>query len=83
MQPIFRFIENNFAAFFLFFLIWTIAWMAFFLWRRARTGPKFPRLTDVTVLFRERFASGASHLSSITRLGGAQNCLTVILTDSE
>ncbi len=83
MQQAFRFIENNFAILFLFALAWTFAWMAYFLWRRSKTGPKFPPVGEVTVLFRERFASGASHLSWMTRLGGASNCLSVILTDSE
>ena len=82
-MQIFRFIENNFAIIFLFALTWTVAWMVYLLWRRSQTGPKFPPLADVTVLFRERFASGASHLSWITRIGGAQNCLSVTLTDSE
>jgi hypothetical protein len=83
MRLIFHFIQNNFFIFLALALIWTIAWMAYFLWRRSRTGPQFPSLDQVTVLFRERFASGASHLTWITRLGGAQNCLSVTLTDSE
>ncbi len=83
MQQIFRFIENNFAAFFLFALVWNVVGIAFLLRRRSKKGPKFPPLETVNVVFRERFASGASHLSWITRLGGASNCLSVILTDSE
>jgi len=83
MQQIFRFVTNNFAIVFLFALTWTIAWTAYLLWRHAQTGPKFPPLADVTVLFREQFASGTSHLSWVTRLGGASNCLSVVLTDSE
>ena len=83
MQQLFRFIENNFAACFLFALVWNVVGIAFLLWRRSRRGPAFPSLETVNVLFRERFASGASHRSWITRLGGASNCLTVVLSDSE
>jgi hypothetical protein len=52
-------------------------------WRQISTGPQFPSLSSVNVLHRERFASGCSHRSLFTRLGGARNALRVILTDSE
>lgn len=51
-------------------------------WRRKKRGLKFPRKKDDGVLFYERFASGSSYRSWITRMGGAHNCLTVIVTES-
>lgn len=83
MQQVLRFVENNFAAFFLFALAWNVVGIALLLWRRSRRGPAFPSIETVNVAFRERFASGVSHLSWLTRFGRATNCLTVILTDSE
>lgn len=35
------------------------------------------------VLFHERFGSGSSHRNLLTKLGGAQNCLLVTVTDCE
>ena len=83
MQQFFRFVQNNFAVFFLFALAWSVVGIAFLLWRRSKRGTAFPSLETVNVAFRERFASGASHRSWSTRLGGVSNCLTVVLTDSE
>jgi hypothetical protein len=52
-------------------------------WKQISRGPRFPSLSSVNVLHRERFASGCSHRSLMTRLGGARNMLRVVLTDSE
>ena len=52
-------------------------------WWYVSRGPTFPPLSSVTVLHRERFASAWSHLSPITRLGGASNALGVTLTETE
>lgn len=52
-------------------------------WWQILRGPQFPSLSSVNVLHRERFASGCSHRSLITRLGGAKNMLHVVLTDTE
>jgi hypothetical protein len=35
------------------------------------------------ILFHERFGSGSSHRNLMTKLGGAQNCLLVTVTDRE
>lgn len=83
MQPFFRFIENNTSAIFLCVIVWNVIGLAFLLWRRSRKSQNFPPLSNVTIVFRERFASGTSHSSWFTRFGGASNCLSVVVTDSE
>ena len=50
------------------------------LWRRKQRGLVLPKVGDPDVMFSERFASGSSNKSWMTRLGGASNCLTVIVT---
>jgi hypothetical protein len=72
-----------------FFVVWCLG-VAFCLvgfaamaWWQISRGPKFPSLSSVNILHRERFASGCSHRSIITRLGGAHNMLHVVLTDTE
>jgi hypothetical protein len=72
-----------------FFLIWcltagyVLTAFGVMAWRQASNGPQFPPLESVNVLHRERFASGCSHRSLLTRLGGARNMLDVVLTDTE
>jgi hypothetical protein len=72
-----------------FFLLWcagaviSVLVFATMSWRQISRGPQFPSLSAVNVLYRERFASGCSHRSLLTRFGGAQNVLRVVLTDSE
>lgn len=80
---ILRFFEENFVMIFCLAATWAVASTAFIAWRRSRRDPIFPALDEVVVRFRERFASGVSHRSWFTRLGGARNCLSVTLTDSE
>jgi hypothetical protein len=53
------------------------------LWRRKVHGPQFPSRDDVNVLFEERWTSGSSHKSLFTGMGGANNCLRIIVTDNE
>jgi hypothetical protein len=83
LQQVQNFIDDHF------FLVWCVGVAVCLLvfaamaWRRISRGPQFPSLATVKVLHRERFASGCSHRSLLTRLGGANNMLRVILTDSE
>ena len=57
--------------------------MAFMLWRRKVRGPHFPARDEVNILFEERWTSGNSNKSLFTRLGGANNCLRVTVTEEE
>jgi hypothetical protein len=78
-----RFILDNFWLCWAITFLWISVAIAFKLWRRSHRGPHFPPLDTVNVIFSERFASGSSHKSLFRRLGGAQNCLSITLTDSE
>ncbi len=64
-------------------LVWTVAWFAFLLRRRARFGPRFPDRAQVHIIYEEAWASGNSLKSAFTRYGGANNCLRVTVTDTE
>ncbi len=57
--------------------------MGYMLWRRKIRGPHFPYRNEVNILFEERWTSGRSHKSLFTRLGGANNCLRVTVTEDE
>lgn len=80
-------LEQILIALFPFLLIgaflWVFGWMAFMLWRRKIRGPHFPDRSEVNILFEERWTSGRSHRSLFTRLGGANNCLCVTVTEDE
>ena len=45
--------------------------------------PQFPSLNHVKVIYQERWASGCSKSTWFTRIGGAQNCLRVVVTQDE
>jgi len=63
--------------------LWVFVCTVFMLWRRKIRGPHFPDRSEVNILFEERWTSGSSHKSRYTRLGGANNCLRVTVTDDE
>ena len=56
-----------------------ISWM---LHRRNKNHP-FPDRHDVEITYQERKVSGKSHKTFFTRIGGANKCLTVIVTPIE
>ncbi len=56
-----------------------IGWM---LYRRNKNHP-FPDRHDVEIIHQEHKASGNSHKTFFTRIGGANNSLTVIVTPIE
>ena len=69
-----------------FYLLWlgTLAFtlIVFFIGGR-NAEKKFRDLKQQTIRFRERGASGRSHRSLATKLGGASRALDVIVTDRE
>jgi len=62
---------------------WILSWLVGpLIWRHFR-GPRFPKQSTVSVVFKELFASGSSHRNILTRFGGASRCLTVVVTTEE
>jgi hypothetical protein len=82
MNEIYNFIFRHFFLIFGLALLWKVAAIGWRLVRRNKSGIVWPKRDDANVGFAERFASGASDKSFLTRIGGASNCLTVIVTDS-
>jgi hypothetical protein len=82
-QQVLNFIDDHFFLLWCLTVAYVLAAFGLMAWRQASNGPQFPSLETVNVLHRERFASGCSHRSLLTRLGGARNMLHVVLTDSE
>ncbi len=78
-----RFLNLHAGWIFALAVLWSIASLAYLLWRRRVHGPHFPDRRDVTILFEEKWTSGRSLKSLLTRLGGANNCLHVTVTEDE
>jgi len=78
-----QWILDHFFWLYLGSVAWCVGGMTYMLWRRKIRGPHFPSRDQVNVLFDERWTSGRSLKSLLTRLGGANNCLRVTVTDSE
>ena len=83
MESIDKFITEHSVLFFAFAFIATFSAFAFMYWRRSQRGIVLPNASDPDVVFVEKFASGSSDKSWMTRMGGANNCLTVIVTQSK
>jgi len=82
MDEIIKFVSRHFLEIIAVAILWNIAVFCLRVWKRRQRVIVFPSVSDADVTFAERFASGLSHKSFITRLGGASRCLTVIVTKS-
>jgi hypothetical protein len=51
-------------------------------WRYVRSIQMRPSFTQADVVFQEWFASGCSQKNIITKIGGARNCLRLVVTGS-
>ena len=70
----------------IFFIIWML--FAFLiittLYRKGKRALAiFPDINTVPIMYRDKFASGHSMKSTITKLGGARNALDIVVTDKE
>lgn len=82
-QNLEQLLNENFMNLFGFCASWVAcSSVVLFFWVKHK-GPKFPPRSSVTIRFEEKMASGRSHKSLLTRLGGARNCLNVIITGDE
>ncbi|MBK1791006.1 hypothetical protein [Persicirhabdus sediminis] len=82
MKSILEFVFNNFALCFGLITLWYVVCFSYLVWKRKKKGLTFPNPTDEGVVFSEFKASGSSHKTIFTRLGGASRCLTVLVTEN-
>jgi hypothetical protein len=73
-----NFLGDHFDLLFALALLWTALWMGYGLWRRSRRGPHFPRVRDVSVVFRDDFVGVRWPKPS-----SARGCMIVIVTTDE
>ena len=60
----------------------TVAVLGWWVWRYFRAVGAKPSFEAADVVFQEWFASGCSEKNIITKLGGARNCLRLVVTRS-
>ena len=81
MDNIQKVIFDNFNLLFILALVWTIIVFSWMFWRRIKRN-LFPKEAK-NILYQERTASGRSHKNWLTKMGGARNCLRLVITDDE
>jgi len=77
------FLSGNFPYLIAFALAWVVIGVGWRTLRHMKSRLKFPAEELAAAKFVEKFASGKSHASFRTRMGGASNCLTVAVTQAE
>jgi len=69
-----------------FLVIWGISFvpsaifMVYIVRRHVEVRRTFPAIAKADIVYQENFASGASQKNWITKIGGARNCLRLIVT---
>jgi hypothetical protein len=56
--------------------------IGYIVWLYVRALRMKPRFEPSDIVFQERFASGCSQKNILTKLGGARNCLRLVVTRS-
>jgi hypothetical protein len=69
-------------VFYWFSITATVAMFGWWAWQYIRAVRDRPRFEAADVVFQEWFASGCSQKNIITKLGGARNCLRLVVTKS-
>ena len=82
MDVIAKFILDHFLLLVAIVIISQLVLIGINVWKRKKSGLVLPKPNDPDVVFAERFASGSSNKSWMTRMGGASNCLIVVVTKS-
>lgn len=78
-----RFLSEHHRALTAISAVWVIAWTGASIVYRLLRRKGFSATPQGEVLFHERFGSGNSCRNLLTRMGGAQNCLLITVTDRE
>lgn len=81
MDALQKVIFDNFYAVFAFCAIWAFSGLAWKLWKRKQKG----LFADApgTIIYEEKGASGRSLKNWRTKWGGAQNCLRLLISESD
>jgi hypothetical protein len=61
-------------------LLGSVAMFGWILWRYFKVLPSKPHFRPADVIFQDWFASGCSQKNIFTKLGGARNCLRLVVT---
>jgi len=63
-----------------FSLLFSVVPFVFLGWRYLTTRRNRPQIAKADIVYQERFASGASQKNALTQVGGANNCLRLVVT---
>jgi hypothetical protein len=83
MNKLIEYIESNWLVFILIVISWNILFFGYLWVRKNRKGSIFPQVSEIEILYKEKFASGCSCKNIFTRLGKARYCLTLTITKNE
>ena len=83
MQQLIDFLARNFIWLFLFTFSWIGVGIAWKFYRHKKRGLVVPPIMPGDVKFHESSASGFSHKSLYTQMGGASRCMLITVTDAE
>jgi hypothetical protein len=75
--------DQYFAWLFAIAIVWNLIWFGRKWYLRNKRGSIFPKISPNEILFQEYTASGRSYKTWFTKLGGARNCLKLIVTPTE
>lgn len=75
-----QFFNNNFKLLLILNVVGMVLTILASIWYRAWKGKKRLTIPDVDLAFSEKWVSGVSHKSLLTKLGAASNCLIVELS---
>lgn len=83
MNDLIRFLEEHFLQIWFVFLAITLFNIVSLWYKRKKRDSIFPNISQGQIIYKENFASGRSYKSLKTKLGNAQNCLSITVTRNE
>ena len=83
MDSFLHFADKNFLLLFGITAVWVFLGFGWRWLKRIRRGSIFPEIAPGQIRYQEWTASGRSYKNWYTQLGGANNCLKLVVTDDE
>jgi hypothetical protein len=62
------------------YVLLSAAVFAFLVWRSLAARRNRPKIAKADIVYQENFASGVSQKNALTQVGGANNCLRLVVT---